>query len=176
MFSLDKHTAKVTHASLTAENHGKDSHATGMTLKFKTNIDAGLLDSFDKNLRKTMFRKQTTGDQLDIERSNDGLVAVKFPKLAPFSWTEEFPGYEAEIGAVGLGLTDPIQIVDATLKGISFRALEGGSVELVASLYFHPDEDEVGPLARLMKEEAELTLTPPTAQTKAANDDLADAA
>jgi hypothetical protein len=46
MFSLDKHTVKITHASLTAENHGKDSHATGMTLKFKTNIDAGLLDSF----------------------------------------------------------------------------------------------------------------------------------
>jgi hypothetical protein len=87
MFALDKHTSKITHASLTAENHGKDSHAT--------------------------------------------------------------------------------------LKGLSFRALEGGSVELVASLYFHPDEDEVGPLARLMKEDAELTLRPPTAQ-KAANDDAGE--
>lgn len=176
MLSLDKHTAKMTHASLTAENHGKESHATGMTLKFKTNIDASLLDSFDKNLRTTMFRGQTTGDQLDIERSNEGLVAVKFPKLAPLVWAEEFPGYEAEVGAMGLGLTDPIQIIDATLKGLSFRALEGGSVELAGALYFHPDEDEVGPLARLMKEDAELTLRPPTAKPQAANDDLAEAA
>lgn len=175
MFSLEKHTVKITHASLTAENHGKDSHATGMTLKFKSNIDAGLLDSFDKNLRPMMFRKQETGDQLDIEHPNEGLVAVKFPRLAPLVLLDEYPGYEAEVGAIGLGLTDPIQIVDATLKGVSFRALEGGSVELIASLYFHPDEDEVGPLARLMKEEAELTLTPPSAQ-KAANDDSLPAA
>jgi hypothetical protein len=176
MLPLNKHTVKITHASLTAENHGKDSHATGMTLKFKTNMDAALLDTFDKSLRSTMFRGQEPGDQMDIERKNDGPVMVRYPKLSPFVWTEEFPGYEAEVGAVGLGLTDPIQIVDATLKGVSFRALEGGSVELIASLYFHPDEDEVGPLARLMKEEAELTLTPPSAQTRAANDDLADAA
>lgn len=176
MFSLDKHTVKITHASLTAENHGKDSHSTGMTLKFKANIDAGLLDAFDKNLRKTMFRKQSAGDQLDIERSNEGLVAVKFPKLSPFGWQEEFPGYEAEIGAMGLGLSEPIQIIDATLKGLTFRALEGGSVELVGALYFHPDEDEVGPLARLMKEDAELTLTPPTKQARAANDDVDKAA
>lgn len=176
MFELDKHTVKITHASLTAESHGKDSHSTGMTLKFKGNIDAALLDSFDPKLRSMMFRRQQTGDQLDIERNNDGLVAVQFPKLSPFGWSEEFPGYEAEIGASGLGLTDPIQIVDATLKNISFRALEGGSVELVAALYFHPDEDEVGPLARLMKEEAELTLNPPSRQEGQGDEPMAEAA
>lgn len=164
MFSLDNHTIKVTSISLNAENHGKESHATGMTLSFKTNVDSNALDAFDKKLKTTLFRKQKAGDQLDIERSNEGLVAVQFPKLSPFAWVEEFPGYEAQIGASGMGLVEPIQIVDATLKAITFRALEGGSVELSAKLYFNPDEDEIGPLARLMKEEAELTLTPPAAQ------------
>lgn len=170
MFQLDKHIVKITSASLNAENHG-DDHRTGMTIGFKAAVDASLLDSFDKKLRPTLFRKQKAGDQLDIERSNDGLVAVQFPKLAPFSWTEKFPGYEADLGPVGAA--EPIQIVDATLKDIKFRALEGGSVELSAKLYFNPDEDEIGPLARLMKEDAELTLTPPSAQ---AAEDLKEAA
>lgn len=171
MFSLEKHTVKITHASLTAENHGKDNHATGMTLKFKANVPQTALDQFSPRLRTTLFREQTTDDQLDIERTNDGLVAVQFPRLKPFAWDEKFPGYDAEIGSPGLGLEEPIIIVDAELSGITFRPLEGGSVELCGSLYFHPDEDEIGPLARLMKEDAELTLTPPSASGNAANDD-----
>lgn len=161
MFELTQHVVKITSASLNAENHGED-HTTGMTLSFKAAVDASLLDSFDKKLRTTLFRKQKAGDQLDIERSNEGLVAVQFPKLTPFGWSEKFPGYEAQVGPVGA--SEPIQIVDATLKDIKFRPLEGGSVELTAKLYFNPGEEEIGPLARLMKEDAELTLTPPSHQ------------
>lgn len=168
MFELTEHTVKITHAALTAENHGRDDHATGMTLTIKTVVDASTLDAFDKGLRKTLFRKQKAGDQTDAFQDNGGLVQVQFPKLGAFNWTEEYQGYSAAVRASGLGLTDPIEIVDATLKGISFRPLEGGSVEFGAKLYFNPDEEEIGPLARLMKEDAELTLTPPSAQLQKA--------
>ena len=173
MFGLEQHVVKITHASLTAENHGKDNHATGMTLKFKTSVSQDVLDVFSKKLRTTLFRKQQKGDQLDLDRENDGLVMVQYPKLKPFVWDEKFTGYDAQISAPSIGLAEPIEIVDATLSGISFRALEGGSVELCGSLYFLPDEDEFGPLAKLMKEDAELTLTPPTAQAQERQTDLA---
>jgi hypothetical protein len=166
MFQITEHPVKITHASLNAENAGKDSHATGMTITYKGMFDSSILDSFDKKLKPLIFRKQKTGDQLDLDKKNEGLVAVQYPKLAPFAWIEKFTGYEAAITAPGLGLKEPIQIVDATLHSITFRGVEGGSVELSAKLYFNPDADEIGPIAQLMKEEALLTLTPPSKQAE----------
>jgi hypothetical protein len=164
MFQTEEHAVKITHCSLNAENAGKDEHATGMTLSFKGMFDSSVLDYFDPKLKKLIFRKQAAGDQMDLAKKNEGLVALNYPKLEPFAWIEKFTGYEGNVSAPGLGLTDPIQIVDATLHSIKFRGVDGGSVELSGKLYFNPDIDEVGPIASLMKEEALLTLTPPSKQ------------
>jgi hypothetical protein len=158
MLDLKNHIVRVTSVSLNAENHGED-HRTGLTLGFKTAIEVSALDKFDPGLKTTLFREQKPGDQMDAINKNEGLTEVKFPKLAPFAWTEKFPGYEADIGVVGS--QDPIQAIDVTLRELKFKALQGGSVELSGKLYWNPEEDEIGPLAKLMKEDAELTLIPP---------------
>lgn len=173
MLQLDKHMVRVTSASLNAENHGRDNHATGMTMKFKAIVSQTVLDVFSAALRVTLFRAQKAGDQLDLARENEGLVVVQYPKLKPFVWDEKFPGYSFAVGSPSIGLQEPISIDDATLKDVSFKALDGGSVELGFSLYFHPEESQFGPLARLMKEDAELSLTPPSAEKQQQLADLA---
>lgn len=165
MLRLEKTTVKVQSVSLNSENHGPDEHATGLTIACRAIVDASILDSYDAKLRGLLFRKLKSGEQQRTDADNAQPIAVQFPKLDPLHWNEKFPGYEAEIGSNGL-FDQPIQIVDATLRDMWFRPVEGGSVEIGFKLYFLPETDEIGQLALLMKNEAELTLTPPSAQAQ----------
>ncbi len=166
MFELTNHLVKVKHASPVYEKHGTEGHATGMKIQFVTTVNQNLLDTFSPALKHCLFRGQKTDDQMDIEFDNDGLVVVRHPRLKAAQWDEEFPGYEATLGAPGLGFDEPLTFVDVKLDGIAFRPLEGGSVELAWQLYVHPDSEEFGPIFELVKNEVELTLVPPKAQAQ----------
>lgn len=162
MFSLDNHQVRIANVNPRAEKHG-DENKLATDIKIELKASNGVLDEFDQALRGALYRKPGKGEQQDLIAGADGLTAVKFPLLGAVAWEDEFTGYELEIPS-GLGLTDPLILVDITLKKFRFEPLEGGSVSITFNAICHPDADECGQLCALIQEEVALTLTPPTAQ------------
>jgi len=168
MFSLDKQRVKISSFNPRAEKHGEDNKLAA-DIKFEVSLPNAVLDEFSKELRKALYRKAAKGEQQDLIEDTEGLVALKFPRLGAQKWDEEFNGYEIQIDG-GLGLADPLILVDVTLRKFSFDPIEGGSVAVTFSAICHPEPEEAGALCALIQEEVDLTLTPPSAQA-AANDD-----
>lgn len=162
MFELQGHTAKIASFNPRAEKHGDDNKLAA-DIKFELTCGNSVLDAFHKDLRPALYRKAGKGEQQDLIAGADGLVAVKFPRVGGLSWDEEFPGYELSI-AGGLGLSEPLDLVDVTLKKFKFDPLEGGSVAITFSAVFHPDTEEAGTLCSLIQSEVELSLFPPSKQ------------
>lgn len=163
MFQLDKAQAKIANVNPRAEKHGEDNKLAA-DIKVELQAHNSMLDSFDKLLRPALFRKPGKGEQQDLI-DKDGLTAVKFPRIEALVWDEEFPGYEIEIGS-GLGLSEPLFLADVTVKKFRFEPIEGGSVIVTFNVICHPDTEEIGLLCSLIQSEAEVTLTPPTAQAE----------
>ncbi|GAB3054328.1 hypothetical protein [Stenotrophomonas tumulicola] len=164
MFELNDAAAKVANFNPRAEKHGEENKLAG-DLKCVAVVNSGVLDFFNKELRKALYRKATPGEQQDLIEGTDGLTAVKFPRLGSLSWAEEYPGYELIIGS-GLGLSEPIAITDVTLKRFKFEPLEGGSLQVTFSAVFHPTSEEAGLLCALIQNEVSLTLVSPLNQGK----------
>ncbi|TAA11262.1 hypothetical protein EA658_16495 [Pseudoxanthomonas winnipegensis] len=171
MFSLENARAKLRKVNPLSENHGPDIESGGsVTVEVVTSNEK--LDELAPGLRAALCRAPTAGDQGSLLEAKvaDGLTAVSFPKLGT-SWNDEYPGYEVQV-ANGLGLEEPILLVDATVKNISWKLLDGGSVAWKFTIIAHPDAEEAGLLWHLQKREVELTLIPPTA--KAVEPDLTE--
>lgn len=164
MFQLQNHTVKVASFNPRSERHGDDNKLAA-DIKIQLCCTSGALDEFDKSLRAALYRKPAKGEQQDLIAGPDGLTAVKFPRIGAVRWDEEFPGYELTIEG-GLGLTEPLVLVDVTLRKFSFEPLEGGSVAVTFSVICHPEPEEAGQLCALIQEDAEITLTPPTKQVE----------
>ena len=162
MFQLDDATAKVANFNPRAEKHGEDNVTAG-DIKIVATVSNGVLDYFNKHLRAALYRKALAGEQQDLIEGGNALVAVKFPRLGAIAWDEDFPGYEIELGG-GLGLTEPLVLVDVTLKKFRFEPLEGGSVAVTFSAICHPDAEEAGLLCQMIQNDVQLTVRPPTKQ------------
>ncbi len=173
MLQTDKAIAKIASFNPRAEKHGEDNKLAA-DIKVQMSIGNGVLDQFHPDLRAALYRKAGPGEQQDLIDGENGLVAVKFPRIGALRWDEEFPGYEVTIHSL-LGLVEPQELVDVTLKKFAFEPIEGGSVALTFSIVFHPDKSEAGALCALIQEEVELTLVPPKAQAQQ-QPDLADVA
>jgi len=163
MFELTKANVKIANVNPRAEKHG-DENKLAADIKIELQVHNSALDSFDEKLRKALFRKPGKGEQQDL-LDKDQLTAVQFPRLGDVNWDEEFPGYELEI-ACGLGLSDPMVIVDVMLKKFCFEPLEGGSVNVTFNAICHPNTEEIGQLCALIQSDAEITLTPPSKQAQ----------
>jgi len=167
MFGLQKQQVRLANFNPRAEKHGEDNKLAG-DLKIEVVTSNSVLDEFDKGLRQAFFRKPGKGEQQDLIEPG-ALTEVKFPKLGVGRWDEEFPGYDLTI-ETGLGLKDPIVLIDCTLRKFAFEFLQGGSVAVSFSVICHPESKEAGELCALIQSDIELTLTPPSEQR------LADAA
>ncbi|UYB51198.1 hypothetical protein OCJ37_14510 [Xanthomonas sp. AM6] len=169
MLNVQNHPAKVTKVNPLSENHGDEVEPAG-SITVEVIASNQKLDELQPGLRDALCRAPTAGDQGSLieAKTSDGKTAVRFPLLGT-TWAGEYPGYEVQI-AGGLGLEDPIVLVDAKLKNISWKLLEGGSVAFKVTIIAHPDADEAGQLWYLQKREIDLTLTPPAAQAQ--QDDL----
>lgn len=160
MFELQRATAKIAAFNPRAEKHG-EGNVTAVDIKLEVLAPNSALFAFDKDLCVALYRPARPGDQQSLLGGGGALVAVRFPRLGQLSWDEEFPGYEIELER-GLGLSYPLHIVDVTLKKFRFEAIEGGVVKITFNAVFHPDAEEAGAICKLIQEDVELTLIPPT--------------
>ncbi|PPU07778.1 hypothetical protein XarjCFBP7645_09235 [Xanthomonas arboricola] len=171
MFQLREATAKVVKFNPTSEKHGPEI-VPGGSITLEVVASSEVLNDFQPGLREALYRAPTSGDQGSLlqAKNKDDLTAVRFSQLET-SWSGEYPGYEAQISN-GLGLEDPIVLVDAKLKNIGFKLLDGGSVGIKFTLIAHPDTDESGLLCHMQRREVQVTITPPARQ--AADEDLSE--
>jgi hypothetical protein len=172
MFETNDAPAKVSNFNPRAEKHGEENKLAG-DLKLVVITSSSVLDFFNKELRKALYRKPLQGEQQDLIEGNDGLTAIKFPRLGALPWDEEYPGYELVIGG-GMGLVEPMALNGVSLKRFRFEPLDGGSLQVTFSALFHPTPEQAGALCALIQEDVQLTLIPPTKQGKGKKPEQAD--
>ncbi|MGH8158409.1 MAG: hypothetical protein ACREPQ_09825 [Rhodanobacter sp.] len=160
MFHLTKHQVKIAGFNPRAEKHGDDNVLAG-DLKLEAIVHSSVLDGFDKQLRKFLYRKPAQGEQVEMQfEQGDDLTARRVPKLSPFKWDEDFPGYKIELDS-GLAVDETLKLSDVELSGFTFEAMDGGSVKITFRASFHPDGRTSGKLCQLIQETVELSLIAP---------------
>lgn len=119
-----------------------------------------LLNEFDVELRHLLFKRpQPKPGSLPIE--DDNLSELRFPLLRNMQWHREYAGYTLRFHIGATGMEDVI-CGDVGLKEIHINPLEGGSVNISMKARCHPkDEVDHGKLARLLKHEITIDMTPP---------------
>ena len=162
MFEVHEQPAHVANFNPRAEKHG-DENVLAADIKLELTCHSSALDAFNPNLRQLLYREPATGEQPSLPfggDSADRCTALRVPQLAPLAWNEYFPGYRLQI-VKGMGLQDPIDLVEVELSGFKFEALDGGSVLITCRATCHPDADQSGQLCELIQEDVEITLMPP---------------
>lgn len=161
MFSLSDHEAKIANFNPRAEKHG-ESNALAGDIKFEVTGHSSMLDAFDAKLRPLLYRRpEKEGEQASLIAGDD-LTALRRPELGDLSWSEDFPGYEIEIGN-GLDVGKPL-VLEADLSKFKFEPLNGGSVKVTFNATVHPDDKEAGRLCELIQDVVQLTVRPPQAE------------
>jgi len=169
MFELQNANAKISSFNPRAEKHGDDNKLAA-DIGIEVALGNEILEHFDSYLCGALFRAVRTGEQQELIEGAR-LTAVRFPRIGAVRWDEEYTGYELKIGNE-LGLSDPLHLVDVTVRKFSFAAIEGGSVAVKFSLICHPDRGEAGELCSLIQEQVSLTLIPPIKQDEQPGPDV----
>lgn len=161
-FSLDNTLAKVSNYNATTERHGDEIVPVG-DLKLEVAGSNVILNAFGAGYRTFLYRQPHVGDQPPlVNQTPDNLTSLQHPNLAPLELDEDFPGYTLSIGS-GLGITEPLVLKDVKLSAFKFRSLDGGTVVVSFNARAKPSPDQSGLLHYLVKQEIEITLTPPSA-------------
>ncbi|MCD9005175.1 hypothetical protein LDO31_02800 [Luteimonas sp. XNQY3] len=176
-FQPDKAQATIANVNQRVERHG-DERERAVDIKFTLSASNTILDQFDKDLRKFLFRKPAKGEQQSLPTIGDVLTEVKFPSLEPQRLAHEFSGCEIEI-AGQLDDASPIVLVDVKLKKFVAEPKEGGSVDLTFTASAGVDADELADISEAwICEDVVLTVGSGkrATQTDPEQTDLADAA
>lgn len=178
MFQLDKAQAQIANVNQRVERHG-DERERAVDIKFTLSANNTLLDQFDKELRKFLFRKPAKGEQPQLPTIGiDSLTEVKFPSLEPQRLAHEFSGCELQIDGL-LDGTAPIVLVDVKLKKFVAEPKEGGSVDLSFTASATVDADELAEVSEAwIREDVVLSVGPgkKAAQNDPEQHELPDAA
>jgi hypothetical protein len=165
MLQLEQTEATLANINLRTEKMGKRGTRPAADLKFTVNIPAPQLEQIEPGLQASLYRRtDEAGHQADLTAAPDSLTTLRFPKMKPVAFSEDFPGYDARISAGAFDIVD-LEVLKGTLKSITIEPQTGGTVKLAFSVGCHPEPEDVAALYRLMGKDVELTLTPPSVQT-----------
>lgn len=160
-FSLENSLAKVRNYNATTESHGDQDVPVG-DLKLEVAGSNTMLNAFGVGYRTFLYRQPHVGDQPPlVNETPDNLTSLQHPNLAPLELDESFPGYTLNISS-GLGIAEPLVLKDVKLSAFRLRALDGGTVVVSFNARAKPSPDQSGLLHYLVKQDIEITLTPPT--------------
>lgn len=148
------------------EKHGSKELRLAADLKITIDFSNDVLDRIEPGLLNALYRaprKGEAGDLFDGTASAPGLRVLKFPKLGPQSYDNEFPGYSVIVHRGVTGDQD-IELAGVTIDGMKFDTKEGGTVALTFRAVIHPDVEKghLDALCALIQSEIDITLTPPS--------------
>lgn len=113
---------------------------------------------------ESLYRKPTEEERADLATDQDSLCMLRHPRMSPFSWEYETDGNQVVID-YGLGGDSNIKLADSKVKSVEITPLEGAICSVQWNINCHPDQKDVGALAAKQKQDIEMELTGPAAQT-----------
>ncbi|WP_206413832.1 hypothetical protein [Lysobacter enzymogenes] len=138
-----------------------------------------ILDGIHPDLRASLYRAPASGDQGDFVNDqkakesgiDDGLVARRISCVSSFPIAQVFENYEVTVRGQ-LKRSKSIKLIDAKIKGLVVRALDGGTVEVSLKASAEVEPDDLATLGKLhLIGDIRLTLTPPDSVSAGAEDD-----
>lgn len=165
MFNLKAENVSVSNLNIRIERHGEDRE-TACDIKLVVDVASDRLNDLSPGLCESLFRKPGKGDQMPLvevgKKSEPGFTALKHPGLEPARIKQKFPGYELHLGADADA--EPLFLADVETKNFTIDAHEGGSATITFTASSLVDDDEIGDLLALLRNESAVaTLTPPKA-------------
>lgn len=171
-FQITRNPATIKKLGIRIEHHGDDRQLAA-DIHFVLSTSNTVLDQFDKELRKSLFRKPTKGEQQSLPTIGDVLTEIKIPSLEPVKTGHEFAGCELQIDGE-LESTQPTFLVDVKLKKFVMAAKEGGSVELGFTAQANVTPEEAAELTEaLLRGDVIVTVSPGKANEATQQEDLA---
>jgi hypothetical protein len=155
MFSLKEQKAKLNHINGREE---KNVEEIAFDLKVYVEMHNTCLNMFHDHLLDAFYKidpEQAQQDFDDIEKHHKTML--KFLKLPTVAWGHEMVGCQVTIDYGISGLT----LNDCKVNSFKFDLKEGGSVGLTFRISAHPNEDDIGKLYSLLKQEITLSINPP---------------
>lgn len=172
MFKIEKKVATITNLNVRIEKHGEERNLA-IDIHFAVSTGNNVLDHFDKDLRKSLFRKAGKGEQQSLPTIGETLTEIKHPGLEPIKLSHEFKGYELQLDGE-LDSTQPIFLTDVKVKKFGVAAKEGGTVDLTFKASANVTPDEVAELTEaLIRQSVALTLEQGQGNETTQHDDLA---
>lgn len=159
MFRLTEIEVKLGKINTRIEKHGVDNKPA-MDLPFELVTGTAVLDMFASSLRAALYRDLRSGEQAPLLEGQADGSHLLLPRLKPLVWDEDFPGYEVAL-ETALGLEEPLVFADANLTGFTFKAMDGGSVQVTWKVQCHPTQEQAGELYMSQGNTVSLTCTPP---------------
>ena len=166
MVAVENHETELAHLNTRTEKHGEDN-APAADLKLVVTGPHSLIECFGEGLREFLFREPGVGEDKQgvIDLGSDKRTKVRYPKIKPVTFDDEFPGYTVVLSP-GLDIGEPLTFKGAKLKNFRFRAIDGGAVEVTFSAAVYPDEHQAGVLFGWQKKTLVLTLERPKAASE----------
>ncbi|MRI41722.1 hypothetical protein D5301_05625 [Stenotrophomonas sp. MH181796] len=172
MFKIEKKVATITNLNVRIEKHGEERNLA-VDISFSVSTSNQVLDYFDKDLRKSLFRKAAKGEQQSLPTIGEPLTEIKHPGLEPIKLSHEYKGYELQLDGE-LDSTQPIFLTDMKVKKFGVAAKEGGSVDLTFKASGNVTPDEVAELTEaLIRQSVVLTLQQGQANEATQQEDIA---
>lgn len=164
IFKLKDQSVLIVDVNPRVEIHGTENKLAA-DIKLSMKVLNHFLDRFDKDLRTALFWRAPTdaGENEDLVNEADPslLPNIRFKQMnTSFSWDFKGAGYRFVVPSV-LG-KDDLVLIQCDIDKVQFEIQEGGSVIVVFRVVAHPNDEDMGHLCGLMKQEVELTLEPPS--------------
>jgi hypothetical protein len=175
MFGLKDSNARLTNLNVRCERHGEE-RATACDVKMVVDVEAARLNDLSPGLCESLFRKPGKGDQMPLvevgKKQDAGFTVLKHPGLEPQKLKQKFPGYELRLSPPDVD--KELFLADVEVKNFTIEPHEGGSTRITFTASSLVDDDEIGELLALLREEdAIATLTPPKAQAQTEHQEAA---
>lgn len=127
--------AEILH--LNTRKHGDEDKVLAVDVKFQTETDAEMLDTFEPALRQAVFTD---------------VGAVRNIQLGPLTFTHEMEHYRLEF----FGST----MVGCKVKKFSLEPKDTNRIVLTFQVSFQPSGDEVAKLAEYLQDAVEIVIEP----------------
>jgi len=163
VFEISNQQAKLSSFNSRAELHGEDREPAG-DIKFEMNVASSILAHFAPTLAWSLYHRDG-GKVKDLADSSHDAPDLRYPKLGPLKWDQEFgPGYTLVIHQGLGGAGSDLEIEMCTVNNFTLAPQQGGTVIVTFRVQFHPEEHAAGRLCMLVQETVDISLAPPPAE------------
>lgn len=162
MFEIEEGKVQLTGLNMRTEKHG-DADKLAADLDFVWETGNGCLAMFAPSLRSCLYAR---ADDLvnRADPNEETLTVLRFADMAPLRWMgQEIVGGEL-LFHTGIGAKSAVKFDEVHVHKYRLECKEGGTVSVRFQVQMHPEEAQMGKLAKFFSDKAcVVSITPPPA-------------